>query len=679
MNCTKGFTTVLVWVALLCFSVTTQAHASQGSHEARLDSLMEQVDAIMAKAGIGFGGAFQSRGFISKVESDSPEMVRPNAKHREDIMSTTLDLSMTARPLDALGARAEFRLHNDWRNMHTSSTTPVHTRWLSIDGHFNYRVLYNVGDFKTRISPFTIWAPEPTIMYEPEIFAQSRRNTMGEEFLGDNNRVLQGLNVRVPIEIDPVFDLFDFTVLGARLSSTSKDDPFAPSVMDPVMMDRYLFTSNLDLVIREGLGLGMTYMYNGDALDTYGDTSRTRFSEHSNNVLAVRGMFGSDLFSDMNETFSFLLDGEFALSDFEESPKRFTSDEGVVDDDDTEGRDFSGYALRLGAEAGLHTDAGQVILNGAFISNEHTFTNELAQSPVFWRTNVINTEALPSDHGPLNYNAFNALYRHVFHFAPSGDNAERLDYLKRPMNKIAWTRAIMGTDEPEALMGSRGFYTLEEYQKGEHLGMIDRELSPILPFGLATPNRLGATLDLTGDVLDKAVQFSGTAQFYEEMERTTVVDPTDASMLLDKTSYAQFGGGASVDIARLGQWYERPILLSGSHLFSSVEGQLGLIDENNDAQIQDYTQDINFTNLGLDFQFHDRMALLGGVQLLHSTHDVTEVDHDLTQWSTGMRFTVREGASITTSYGVIDQKYTIGGEERSAESKQFDLLMTMKF
>ena len=51
---------------------------------------------------------------------------------------------------------------------------------------------FNIGDFKEKYSPLTLWAPEIDIMYEPGIFARQRQFAMDEMFLGDNYRVLRG-------------------------------------------------------------------------------------------------------------------------------------------------------------------------------------------------------------------------------------------------------------------------------------------------------------------------------------------------------------------------------------------------------------------------------------------------------------------------------------------------------
>jgi hypothetical protein len=604
-------------------------------------------------------------------------------------MSTTLDLSLTARPLDALSGRAMFRLHNDWRNMHTSAKTPVTARWLSIDGHINSMVLYNVGDFTSRISPYTIWAPEPTILFEPEIFARNRRVVMDEVFLGNNNRALQGINLRVPLSLDPVLDVFDLTVLGARLNAPATDDPFAPSEDDPTYLDKYLFTSNLDMIIVEGVSLGGTYMYNGEVLETFGDTgdvdSRREFSQQKNRVTALRGGLDSDLFGGFDAV-SFGLDGEAAFSQYENIAQLYENGE-ITEDEDRTSVDVSGSALRVGAQAGLKLSSNSFQLEGAFLNNGKDFVNELAQSPVFWRENVINTEALPGDAGlyNLNYNTFNALYRNVYHFAPSGDNADRLDFQKRPMNKIAWTRALFGTEDSEELLGSRGYLTMEDHQYN-NFGMVDNTLMPLMPLGEATPNRTGIALDLNGDIQEKMIRFSATAKMFSQIDGDEISyedGGNTVSEQLNETDYTQFGGGLSMDIARFGDWYSRHFILSGSYLFSDISGQIGVLEEDEDGNVTtrepEYTETINFLNLGMYFKFHERMALMGGYQLLGSSNDGTEVDHDLGQWSTGLEFTVREGAKITTTYGMIDNSYSIGDTNYSAESKQFDLLMTMKF
>ncbi|MGM0443756.1 MAG: hypothetical protein ACQEQV_06165 [Fibrobacterota bacterium] len=724
MNTGRTFGKILLSALALAAVATAEVTPLAEERDGQLDSVTKKVDEIAAKAGISFGGSFKTQGFSSVIESDS--LIDQAGKKREDIMSTTLDMEINARPLSAVTAKAVLRLHQDWRNMFAASATPLHTRWLSIDGTIRNYFLYNVGDFKTKVSPYTIWSPQPEVLYEPYVFSRNRTEVMNEVFLGDNNRVMQGFNFRVPLRIDPVFRRFDLRVTGSRLQAATGEPehgPFSPMALEESEMDKYLLHTGLDLTVRDGIGAGFSFLYNSEIPETYkgdGGELTGEYLQDKTTVMAFRGLLGTELIKALDpETFSIHLDGELALSSNRDSAEMvydsIYDDDGDLDTlikDSVTDTDVDGLALRIGGDLNAAFDAGQIKLEADVVSNDADFVNEAAQSPVFWKNRVMNTEALSSKDDFMNYNAFNALYRNVYKFMPSGKSSKKLGYTKRPMNKIAWTRAIMSTDSLDKLLGAESYYTLEEYQSGADMGMVDQELSPVMPLGIATPNRLGVTSKLSGAFLDSAVSVTGLFSMFNEITAGTITDTvlfddmaTDYATqmqsvatesdttedggfifedLLDKQALMQFGGGLSVDIAGFGTWYDKPLILSGSYVASSIEGTKGMIDRNEDEEVTDvytkgYTKDVSFLNLGTYLKFYKKAALLGGYQLLTSSNDLAMLDHSLSQWKAGLEFKVLEGGVVTATYGQITNAWDVDSDEYSATSDQFDLLMTVKF
>jgi len=158
------------------------------ANEKKLDKIQKSLENIMAKAGISIGGEFRGQYFSSEASGDSVKTLDRKLETNE---YTSVDFDIKARPNEAISARVMFRMHQNWQNFFSDISNPIFSRWISIDGNPLDMFRFNIGDFKEKYSPLTLWAPEIDIMYEPGIFARQRQFAMDEMFLGDNYRVLQ--------------------------------------------------------------------------------------------------------------------------------------------------------------------------------------------------------------------------------------------------------------------------------------------------------------------------------------------------------------------------------------------------------------------------------------------------------------------------------------------------------
>jgi len=641
-----------ICTALLACSLTGAVWADlepiKGNTGERLDSLEKKTGSVLAKAGILFGGEFYSRAFSSKIEGELTTDAAGNivGKTTENILATGLDLSIEARPLDAVGGKAIIRMYQDWRNMFGSMANPLTLRWISINGNVKNIFTYDVGDFKQRYTKFTLWTPEPDIMFEPTIFARQREITMGEEFLGDNNRVMQGMNFNFGAKVAPAFQELRLNAFFSRQrqAGTEKEisgTPDATNHLD-VNMDRYATAFNTDMKFVPGTSIGGTVLYVGDAKRTSRvDESKTWKTATNDLVFSGRARLGSELFAaiDTNAVI-FGLSGEFAASNY--------TWYGGKDIDTT----LFGTAFKGNLDGNFKFGANGLKLNAGFLANSYEFRNEMAQSPALFNRRILNT-SLGTDKN--TYNIFDALYTSVFSYIPGQGEFG----IKQPVKKSAWTRSTLTWSE-----------IASEYKKG----LIEQNLSGALPLGEATPNRSGILANLDLDFANKAILLGGKLNILSEITNINFAD----SILPDMQSFMEFGGGASFDIAKFGNWWAYPFILSGSYSLTSVDNYQGTLD---------MTNNVSFVNAGLYWKFWKRMALMGGYQIVESTaKEKFEMTTNQSQWAAGLEYTVAEGGVLNATIGqvMVDYSATDAAANENAikgnfKSLRLDLNLTVKF
>ncbi|MDR0305052.1 MAG: hypothetical protein LBH98_09860 [Chitinispirillales bacterium] len=638
----------ILLVCGLSAAVLADIEPIKGNDSQRLDSLEAQLKPLYAKSGIYFGGNFYSRALSSKIDGNLVKDM--TAKTTEDILYTGLDLSVNARPLDVIGATAIVRMYEDWRNMFGSMANPLTLRWISIDGNAKDFFTYNIGDFTQKYSKYTLWTPQPEIMFEPTVFARQRDIAMGEEFLGDNNRIMQGANFNFGAKVAPGLQELKIGGFAVRLRQVGKeigDDVTTPLGVDGygLSMDRYAFAFNADMKFVPGTLLGGTFLYIGDAKRTSKESDPNTWNNANDDIVfSGRLRLGSGLFSAIDsDKVNFGLGGEFAGSNYRTYAYNSKNKKGDVDKTDF------GFAFNGGLDGDFKFGKNGLKLDAGFILNQQNFRNELAQSPSLYNRNILNSMT-------QSFNIFDALYTSVFSYTPAeGELLVDGAGIKQPIKKSAWTR---------------GTLTWEEIHDAYENGMIEENISGAMPLGDATPNRSGFVGGLKLDFVNKAILLGGDLKILSELQRDTI--------FLEKTKEAQdfmeFVGGASFDVAKFGNWWAYPFILSGSFKHTSVDNYRGQSGN---------TNDISFINGGLYWKFWKRAAVMGGYQFISgetfNKSSKKTVTTDQSQWAAGFEYTVTEGGVLNATIGQVSFENSEDKGKNNYKSLRLDLNLSVKF
>ncbi|MFP4164133.1 MAG: hypothetical protein ACLFQB_05490 [Chitinispirillaceae bacterium] len=633
---------------ILALTLSVSAWASNDSLETRVSDLQAQMDNVLSKAGIHFNGEFRGQYLNSEV---SGGLVEDTLRKSESAEFTSIDFDIVARPNSALNARAIFRMHQDWRIFFSDLSSPIVTRWLSIDGEVgNGLFSYHAGDFKKKISPLTLWAPEVELVMEPEIFARRRRLAMAEEFLGDNNRVLQGIDLSFAAEIYPILKKLDLGFYGARLRTAEVEGTgHSLNGIESADYTKYLWGFNGGAQIVPGLGISGTYLNIFDNIETFkGSRRNAELGAQNNTVFSGRLKADNQSFmaSDMVD---FGINAEAAISS-DVIPYEDTTDEVV----DSTISDMALYA-DLFADLSLG-DANSVNLSLGFLNNGADFRNDAAQSPTYIPQRIMNTA-----NAPIPVHSFDAMYRNVFWFSPAGDG-----HLERhPHRKLSYTRAILEREE----------YADGTVTAGDKPIELDPVFQGTLPFGLATPNRTGPIVNLEGSLLNKGINVAAKVASLSDMEETEVFIDDTTTGISPKAEYMETAFGANFDITRLFGISEKPLIVGGSYsLF--------------DQTIEESTQKSNLQSANMEWNFYKHYSLLFGYQKLHSESPEIlgfQLKDTYTNLAAGLRCEVVEGGILDIALTHVTREgegYTdVNGDPEDVDFKalQPEILLTVKF
>jgi hypothetical protein len=522
-------------------------------------------------------------------------------------------------------------------------------------------LIYSAGDFKQKYTPYTLWVPEPEMMFEPTVFARQREIAMGEEFLGNNNRVLQGANFNFGAVIDPVFQELRIGAFATRLRQAGKEKPDltggAPNMGSEYGndFDRYATAFNTDMKFVPGTKLGGTFMYIADADKTGQNSVGVWTTAVENMVFSGRGGVGTQMISSIDSnSVKVELGAEFAGSNYltRNRPGGAYWKNGNITK--TDKRSFTegdlGTAFKGGLDGEFKFGANGIKLDAGFIANQHNFRNELAQSPAVFNRTILNS-ALDG-----YYNVFDQFYVTAYSYMP----AEGETGTKQPMKKSAYTRSTLTSKELEEAITN---------------GLIEQVISSSMPFGQATPNRTGIVANLGLDFLDKAILVGGDVKILQEMNPTTVSGREISQ------EFTEFTGGLSLDVAKFGNWWAYPFILSGSFKQTMI---------NNFAHKIDDTNDITFINGGAYWKFWKRAAIMGGYQLVGAvTNSGTNNEYKVnqSQWAGGFEYTIAEGGVLNATIGQVMVDYSAPNSvsankeaiKNNSKSLRLDLNLTVKF
>lgn len=611
--------------------------------------IVEKLESIMAKAGISISGEFKSQYFSSSIEGEG---VDSSKRQKETNEFTSVDFDIKARPNEAVSARVMFRMHQNWQNFFSDVSNPIFSRWISIDGNPLGMFRFNIGDFKEKYSPLTLHSPEVDILYEPYIFARQREIAMNELFLGDNYRVLQGLNLGFDAEIVPIFNEFHLGLIATRLAGAEtsvKNGSYVVANYQKTDMSKYLSGVNLDMTFLKGIELGGTWMIVFDHKGSYSgkDTTADTMAQKTN-IVSLRPEINLSKMFSLSESFNLKLKTEFAVSMDDSTWVIDSANMSVVPNDNNgmdtiygkaiESSSINGAAINIGAEIGYSADnAWGIKINGDYISNDLDFRNTMAQSPTFYGQRIMNFESdILADAGP-HYTTFDALYHSVFKFTPS----DKGDYwFKSPFYKTSYYRGV--------LLNQQNLY---DFMYGDN---CDPSVQLIMPLGPATPNRTGINADAVLWFLNGGLEAKGIVSLLKEKEPYTY---SDTVINMPKTEFNRIGGGIKIDLSKFASVIKYPFELSGSIVQSKASnaGINEIIDDQDSLKFKKSDITSNFLNAGIYYNFWKRAALLGGFQLItnNAERGGNEVEQTQKHWTLGLEWKINDGADVVGSFGQI--------------------------
>ena len=678
-------------LGLILLSLTSLTFASTEDIVKKQQEIEAKLDSIKVKEGIEIGGQFKSEYIRSEIKG---EAANDTLRTREDIGYTQVDFDFKARPNTSTTARAIMRMHADWPTFFGSLGNPITTRWISLDGKIGDFTWYHVGDYKAKWSEYSIWSDNSELLYEPYIFTEQREQQMGEAFLGDNYRPVQGVNLKTAMKIGPL-DYLAVDLLGARLRTAfmPKLDAGAPvatasslvaSSFESGEMDKYLMGGKLDL---EAYNVGVFATYNTTVESEL--TSKYRVTAP---LTTTNMSFGGNIaIEKMLDMPALLLQpkGEFAMSNYKiNTEDGLTPHAGFMGD--TEG-DNTGNAMTVGALLGYEVSKSfNAKLDFGYVNNSSTYRNDMAQSPEFIPQQIMNVD----NNNLVNekYTYFDARYRGAYKSVtkiPLADGT--MDYKAYPTSKLSYTNMIITAEESGALMAQTA-------QDANH--------QPFTPFayGASTPNLTGIKLNADFGVLDNKVEVSGYFSNMNEIDgynnemTMTNEEGEESSMTYNwnTAKFANFGGGLNLHLGKLLS-FNRAIQLSGAFEAATATRDAGTIEDtdgDNGDNMDNGSMDLtsNMINVGLYVNIIPRLSLLGGLQMFNN-QEVTKynhvenpagiifMDYKDTQVLGGLEYKVNAGAYLLVEGGFIkhenlqDDAFAALGEAKTS-FEQMPIIMT---
>lgn len=642
----------------------SQAATAPNTAAAEGDSLRGILEGILAKEGITVGGVFRSQFLHSSIGGAGAVPVR---RSEESIEYTSVDFDIRARPSTLTQGRLVFRMHQDWRNFFSDIGNPIHTRWISLDGKAAGMFSYNVGDFRKHYSPLTLHSPDIDLLYEPEYYASQRRDAMDEVFLGNNDRLLQGVNLNLDAALDNaaggnILPGLHLNLLGARLRNVETslgDGSKVTAFTEKWHFEKFLGAANADIRLPFGFSVGGSHLTIFDKKGTFnpavsGALGNPDTLAQFTQIWSGRG--GFDLAKALGwENASLSLSGEYATSADDSSSFAIGATDTTL-----KSVDITGAALMAGIQGGWKPSSKAFSVRGGlnYLRNEQHYRNELAQSPTFRGQRIMNIE---NDSTPglralspqaAQYSTFDALYRHAFKFTPS---AATNAWHKAPFSKGSYDRSIAMQSELASLSANR----------------LDTSLQLVMPFGPATPNRVGIDSRLTGGFWEERIEATLLYAGLKEI----VGRPVDSVRSLPVTAFAQMGGGLKLEVgAMLGLPY--PLTLSGSLVRSTAEND-GIAG---DTVFTARTVESDFISAGLRYKFWKRAAVLGGFQEIRTRNvraaTLEEVQRNL---GGGLEYRISDGAYVLGGLNQVSVTPPEGSVHKEFSQIQTDLRLNVRF
>lgn len=595
----------------------------------QLTDLSDSVSNIMARNGLEVYGSGEGEYYLSGVEGGAVDNTRPEY---EKTQTTRLDLGFKFRPYDAIGVNMLMRFQQDWQSFFMARHRPISFRWLSADGKAK-GIKYSFGDFKEKYSPLTVWAPDVYIFGEADIFARERKELEQEEFLGDNNRVMQGAKVNgivplggVDVLLNGLYsrlqraEFIDGDVdegrkfmaskakAGSETSQKGDFDAFATALDVGVLVNDNIEVSGTFIQAWENpesvylldasteVKEFMNPRDSATAADGAAESSTVRHYEGTWNgtinpaakkVTVMGGRFNSDV-AGILESKSLILElgAEYVMSDLKETVIE-TDALYSTENSPTVANDLKGSALRVEFKGGIKSGDLEASLGGIYLMNEKSFRNPLAQSVTWAPERIFNIDNDLNGENPNSgslFSSFDALYHGVFNYSP---------------NPLANYYAVGDGNHAQGDLKSVSPYQFAPYEKNSNTNSTsmsygstktDLAVQGVLPAGDATADRVGFRVTPVVKLSDKIV-FNSKYEAYS-----------------DSASNSYSGAGAELK-SGLASYvgYDLPLNLT-----------LGM--QMNEIDIKDFTkQSTMMLGAGARVGLMDRFALLLGYQSINST------------------------------------------------------------
>ncbi len=383
-----------------------------------------------------------------------------------------IDLKFSLNANKNLYAEATFRLQNLFGGFWGSYDIYGLKRYF-VQG--NYPISFVMGDYQGKLTPLTLWAVDDKRPFESRLYSDRRDMIKNELYLIDNSWPLSGAKVHTVMELFDTLDIH-LQVLGSRLSQfaqgTSKPftyyeyggDAFTPT---NYLHDQYMIGGRLstDATLTDMLEIGFNYNEIIDAKDTGTYTAPVL----NNYVGSVDAEFKLGLF----EGAYVKALGEFAMS-------WYTNDKFV-----------NPYITDTAVVAGVEASMFDTKLSGKFRMVGKDFTSFAAQ-------NRMEPANFAYDTDSEFYNTQNNTWN-IGLFAPAFELGEIVYPFTRYIPRI--NVSYMGTaGTTGALMQGLFYENIASYA------------------GDATPDRTGATVELSGRYLDGLVVPALKFEFLSETE-----------------------------------------------------------------------------------------------------------------------------------------------------------------
>ena len=678
-----------ILIALLTASVAASASAVADNQKA----LQAKADSANAKRGVEIGGSIRAVAQRSSFSTDQDVHSvnkMPNVEHNEYVSA---DLSFGFRPYENVRANVIMRLGGGMQEYFAAAAKTLEAKWLNVEGNIGKNFYWTVGDFRSAISPLSIYNPGIDILYEPTIFARKRHMAQKEQLLEGNKRNLQGINLQFRQEIDPMIgelraeaflarvnrvSVLDFT--GAEGNILPGDEIAGTSLASAT--DKWLVGGNIELLpVQKNVYVGVTpmlifdnensksYTYRhpnrdpqgfvpGDAENAYERQEINPYEYGPQNTFVLSARAGADVGGLVKQKgLSADVVAEYAMSVNKVKTAAYVNDLGLPVPETEES--INGSALLATVNAGYEVEnSWSAGLSLDVVMNDEKWFNNLAQSPSFFAQRVLNSDKDGNTvkygvNSPL-YSTFDALYNYSPKFTPvarslgTDDNAfmdgQSKSYNIAPYNKNSWGSNVYSAAQL-ALINQ----------------MIDPAIQATLPNGLATANRKGFRVSLKGDWQNK-IEAQALVNIFSQV--------TPESEAIDNVSYKEFGGGAKFDVAKMAG-FSKALEFSGSFKRSenTVTPKVGT-----EAKVTS-----NFLNVGASFQFLPRLGITGGFQMIETDYgnsslinpnvglDVPFMTSNQTQWMVGFDYVVADNAWLAINFGMInvknDYNTTVVGEE----------------